>query len=397
MHTFFDLTQFLALPLRSGIQRVSFETVRHWPNHLPLVPVRVSAGRLLHLPDETFRQLHDYFTAAPTVADAAQVWLKRAGRELGEPLPDESIAGSALLNTDVFTGHEQLDFYESLFRAGLGDRVFLLVYDMLPWIEPQWFAQAIITFPLPYLRLLRLVSNLAFISTRTRDDFLMRVLRQKDRRDAGRTGKPIGPVLPLGADGLGRSAPTFDPVGRRFTVIGTLEPRKNVMAVLDAFAQLWTEKVNVELVFAGRMGWLGEDDQRRVRELARSEHHFTWHDHPSDAEVAELIRSCRATLYPSLAEGFGLPPLESLALGVPVIVSDCIPSVRDLGPQGQIRLQTADVDSIRGAVRRMLDDSEARRLREEIARLRLPDWQGFGRGIAAWVVNQGVPEFRHVG
>jgi glycosyltransferase involved in cell wall biosynthesis len=376
----FDLTEFLRKPMRSGIQRVTFEVVRHWPTAGgTLLPVRVSAdGQLLRLPSETFAHLRDYFSAVPGAAEVANDRLVQAGQELGEPLPTEEVGRSALLNTEVFTGATQLAFYEGLVKAGLGRRIFLLVYDMLPWLQPQWFRQAIVTFPLPYLRLLPSLPNLAFISGRAREDFLTRVLRRE---------RATGPVLPLGADGLGREKRAFDAGNRRFSLVGTLEPRKNVTGVLDAFADLWGEGVDARLVCAGRMGWLAEADQDRVRRLNEEEPRFTWLDHPTDGEVKELIRNSRATIYASWAEGFGLPPLESLALGVPVIVSGSLPSVADLEPLGQIRLPVPEAAAIREAVRRLLDDGEARRLQDEVERLCLPDWQGFGRELAGWVAG----------
>jgi glycosyltransferase involved in cell wall biosynthesis len=98
-----------------------------------------------------------------------------------------------------------------------------------------------------------------------------------------------------------------------------------------------------------------------------------------------VIRGSRATLFPSLGEGFGLPPLESLALGVPVIVASQVPSLGLIAPGGQVRLDRPDAQGIRAAVLDMLDDATARRKCQEITGLSLPRWADLGRACADWL------------
>src|SRR5262249_57828256 len=110
------------------------------------------------------------------------------------------------------------------------------------------------------------------------------------------------------SDGLGVAAPEFTPHSRRFTVVGSLEPRKNHRAVLDAFEALWDEGTEVELTFVGRWVFLEEDVRRRIDRLQAEEPRFQWLREQDDAAVRRLIRGSRATLFASQAEGFGLPP-----------------------------------------------------------------------------------------
>jgi glycosyltransferase involved in cell wall biosynthesis len=368
--------------MRSGIQRVSYELVRHWCGELPLVPVRIGPDRtLLVLPEETTDRLHAWFGNTEGAAEARS-WLLQAGRESGTPLEATPWLPHALLNTEVFCDLEQVAFYEEYLKGELGDRVFFLVHDLLPWLQPRWFHQAIVTFPLAYLRLLRFVRHLAFISRPTQAHFRTRMLRTPPDLPT-RTGS----VLPLGSDGLGTAAPAFRSANQRFSVIGTLEPRKNVLGVVEAFEALWAEGRDVQLVLAGRMGWLPERDRERVLSLARTEGRFTWLDQPTDEEIRHLIRSSRATIYASWAEGFGLPPLESLALGVPVIVTASLPSVADFPPWGQIRLENPTPAALQAAVRSLLDDDFARDRCAEIQQLTLPTWSGFARGMADWIAD----------
>jgi glycosyltransferase involved in cell wall biosynthesis len=381
----FDLTEFLREPLRSGIQRVSYELVRHWCGRYPLVPARIGTDRtLLVLPDEIIPRLHAWFANTEDAAEARS-WLLQAGREFGTPVEATPWTPAALLNTEVFCAENQVAFYEERLRSDPADRIFFLVYDLLPWLAPRWFHQAIVTFPLAYLRLLRSVRHLAFISGQVRCDFRSRILRAPPGLEA-----PTGPVLPLGSDGLGTAAPAFQSGNQRFSVIGTLEPRKNVLGVLEAFEPLWAEGHAVELVLAGRMGWLPDPERERILSLARTEARFTWLDRPTDEEIRALIRSSRATIYASWAEGFGLPPLESLALGVPVIVTASLPSVADLPPWGQVRVEQPTPAALQAAVRCLLDDDFARARYDEIPQLRLPTWSGFARGVASWIADCGL-------
>jgi glycosyltransferase involved in cell wall biosynthesis len=169
--------------------------------------------------------------------------------------------------------------------------------------------------------------------------------------------------------------PDFVPSRKRFTVVSSLEPRKNHRAVLDAFEALWADGADVRLTFVGRLVWLPDEDRRKLEEMRAGQPNFEWLPDLTDEAVRAVIRDSRATICASLSEGYGIPPLESLALG----------SLGMIGPQGQVRLKGADPESIRRAVLDLLDDDFAQRKCQEIAALRLPLWSDLGRETARWV------------
>jgi alpha-1,3-rhamnosyl/mannosyltransferase len=103
--------------------------------------------------------------------------------------------------------------------------------------------------------------------------------------------------------------------------VGTIEPRKNLQTLLRAFGQIVNETNHQpQLVIAGGEGWLTGEFNRVVnRSDFRERLRLT--GHLNDEDLRALYSSCRLFVYPSLYEGFGLPPLEAMACGAPVIAS----------------------------------------------------------------------------
>ena len=155
--------------------------------------------------------------------------------------------------------------------------------------------------------------------------------------------------------------------GRYLLTVGALRPRKNLEGALAAFERLGSEAEGVELVVAGGGGW-GDAEllervgaspaARRVRLTGRV----------SDEELCELYRGAECFLYPSRYEGFGLPPLEAMTCGAPVVSSDRTSMPEVLG-DAAVAVDPDDPDALADAVAALLH-SEPRRaeLRERGAR-----------------------------
>jgi glycosyltransferase involved in cell wall biosynthesis len=140
-----------------------------------------------------------------------------------------------------------------------------------------------------------------------------------------------------------------------FLVVGTLEPRKNVETAVRAHAGL-PEAIRrrFPLVLVGMRGWLtsrleGElkapVERAEVRPLG-----FV-----TDDELADLYSGATALLYPSVYEGFGLPPLEAMACGTPVITSN-VSSLPEVAGDAAVTHDPMDTDALRNAMRRFIDD-----------------------------------------
>jgi glycosyltransferase involved in cell wall biosynthesis len=191
-------------------------------------------------------------------------------------------------------------------------------------------------------------------------------------------------VIPEGVDP--RFTPDPDPervatvrdryeLPERFVLyVGTIEPRKNLTTLLEAYAELLRRRPEVGLVIAGGKGWLYEPFFERLRALGL-ERRVTLTGHVPDEDVPALMSAADVFAFPSEFEGFGLPPLEAMACGVPVVSSDAASLPEVVGDAG-VLVPPHDVGAWVSALDRLLDDASLRdRLRAEgIARARTFTW-----------------------
>lgn len=140
-------------------------------------------------------------------------------------------------------------------------------------------------------------------------------------------------VVPLAVRDAFRERPSVgSPVEGDYTVfLGNLELRKGIDVLLEAFTTVVSEVPGARLVLigTGALGW----DEVAARHAALFEDGTVTHaGHLSDADVAAVVAGARALVFPSRYEGFGLPPLEAMALGTPVIAARSDPLPEVLGP-----------------------------------------------------------------
>ena len=169
--------------------------------------------------------------------------------------------------------------------------------------------------------------------------------------------------------------------GGYLLTVGTIEPRKNVAHVLAAYARLPAAlRDRYPLVIAGARGWRSGRLERELRLLAeRGRVRFL--GHVADADLPALYAGAAAFVFASKYEGFGLPPLEAMASGVPVIVSDRA-SMPEVVGEAAWMLDPARPDATAGRIEALLEDSDARALlaRRGIERAALFTWESCARG-----------------
>jgi glycosyltransferase involved in cell wall biosynthesis len=192
---------------------------------------------------------------------------------------------------------------------------------------------------------------------------------------------PAVETLALGADFDAQSrsrVPARPPLPARLLCLGILEPRKNQSFLLDVCETLWAEGLSFELHLVGRMNpHFGKPIVARIDVLRRTRRkQLYFHRAASDAAVAELFSQARATVFPTIAEGCGLPLLESLWRGVPCVCSDLQVLRENADAGGCLAVRANDHAAWATALRRVLtDEALVERLSVEAETRPLPIWR----------------------
>jgi glycosyltransferase involved in cell wall biosynthesis len=154
-------------------------------------------------------------------------------------------------------------------------------------------------------------------------------------------------------------------LGDRFAVhLGTIEPRKNIVRLLEAFHTVRpTLGAGAQLLLIGRRGWLSEPIFDRIEHLSLGGA-VIHAGHLDRADAAELLRRARLCVYPSMYEGFGLPVLEAMAAGTPVLTSN-VSSLPEVAGDAAWLVDPFDTATLsEGLARVFTDDAVRDRLRE---------------------------------
>ena len=167
--------------------------------------------------------------------------------------------------------------------------------------------------------------------------------------------------------------------------VGIVEPRKNQAFLLEVAAGLWQAGVDFELHVVGRVNpHFGAPIERRMLALQRREPRFRYHRAATDAMLARLYGAARAAAFPTIAEGCGLPVIESLWRGVPCVCSD-LPVLRENTAGGGCLTAAVNdpADWTRQLRNVLTDDARYNRLRAEAVSRALPTWADTARAVQA--------------
>jgi glycosyltransferase involved in cell wall biosynthesis len=362
-----DCTELYQNPVRTGIQRVVRELLRHWPyDRIKARIARFDPVRgLVQLSERAVRVLTDQEPGAAAMSRDALIESLRSADTKADPLPSDHRE----FIPEMFYDHARCRFYDERQPA-------MLAYDFLPWLRPDLFASSSVVGLMPYLRLISKVPNVAFISSSTRLAYEARITRRP----------ASGPVLPLGADGLQVERQAWHDGRHGYVAFGSIDMRKNQHLILDAFTWLWSHGHDAPLTLIGRAF---EGRKLEWLDAARRFPLFRWLDSATDADIADAMRTTRATIYASENEGFGLPPVESVAVGVPVVAAASCPSVASQNSAGILRLKHVTADSISAAILTLQDDVAAAALWRDASAARLGTWQEFALAAAEWLDDAG--------
>ena len=228
------------------------------------------------------------------------------------------------------------------------------IYDMLPFVMPESFVYWHAVYQRAYFRhAVKKAERIITISKNSKED-ICRILKADENKIH---------VIPLATD-LSLDKYPGEESGKKWNLTapyilyaGAIHPRKNVARLIRVFQRLiQVKKIPHTLVITGSFRWKSS----QVKEAAegssiRDKIIFT--GQVSDEELAGLYRNCTVFVYPSLYEGFGLPVLEAMAMGVPVVASK-ISSLPEVAGDAAVLIDPYDDNEIFDAIWKILDDQE---------------------------------------
>jgi glycosyltransferase involved in cell wall biosynthesis len=270
--------------------------------------------------------------------------------------------------------HVSRDYTISRIRRVFGAMTVCLIHDLLPIDYPEYFNRG---WAPKYARLARNTGHLfdAAIANSSSTAISLRAYLQAQFADS--SGSLDIRVAPAGVDAFPRPQFTGQTARRPyFIVLGTIEPRKNHLLLLNVWNRLAeTVASPPRLIVIGARGWLIElvvdtlERSGRLHNLVEEQNRLT------DTAVGALLAHARAVLVPSFAEGFGLPLAEALASGVPAICSD-IPVFREVGRGAPEYLDPLNLHAWQEAVIEYSRPDSTRRAAQmqRIAQWRMPTW-----------------------
>lgn len=369
-----DFSQFVRWPHRSGIQRVLLELTRCWPGRVAARGGFRLSGRYYTLELDVIRKAIERVFREGAAVDARGA--ERMQQELTATARTEVFDSALPAPFSVFFLPEPtydpgtLQTMVELKRRGTP--VYALVMDALPATKPWLYPGRHHRETDRYFRVIADLDHVGFISSTAQRDVEERLRRSR---------VPDAIVAPLGGDGLRDVVlpPASEPADW-FVIVGTIEPKKAVGIALDAFELLTAQGNPQQLVVIGAPA----GDTAAISRL-RASRAVTWLESCTDRELAIRVSRARACLFLGENEGFGIPPLEAMTLGCPVIAGRSVPSLEDLSDAGQIRLPSVTPESVADAVSRFADPATNATARAAVRRVPIPTWSDFARRVADWI------------
>jgi glycosyltransferase involved in cell wall biosynthesis len=272
----------------------------------------------------------------------------------------------------------------ALFARARGPRVAIFhdaIALKLPELTP---AKTVARFP-AYLRELLAFDGIAANSEDSRQSLL------DYWQWLGVSNPPPVEAIPLGlsrpALGTGQISNFKSQISNSILCVGSVEGRKNHLALLDACEQLWARGLHFELHLIGLSHpQTGRAALDKIAALKAAGRPLRYSGPVDDATVATAYDACQFTVYPSLMEGFGLPVLESLAHGKPCLCSSRGALGEAARDGGCVTLDSMDADSLAAAILRLLQNPSALAALAAAARARtFKSWPDYAAELAAWL------------
>jgi glycosyltransferase involved in cell wall biosynthesis len=339
----------------------------------------------------------------------ARVWKHRLRKKPAAPTPAPScqtgtppriehvlfLWNRQVLFPELMPDSERLSVVSSLLQFAPIESS-LVVYDLMPLKHPD-LSEGNVDGHIRYLTLLRHAKRVSCISRAVQED-LLQYLSLLDQNAEG----PEVQTHLLGGDFTFQSVDNssqhqLDRAVPLVLSVGTLEFRKNHRRTLRAMVEAQRQGCRFKGVFAGTPGWLGREFIQEVAQYRDEGFDVEVHESITDAALNTLYTNAAFTMFCSLAEGFGLPIVESIAKGIPCITSDR-GSMREIAEKiGGCQLVDPESEAgIAQAIKNLLEDRQAYdRLRAEARRAKWTTWREYTHELYSFATaSAAAPESR---
>lgn len=287
------------------------------------------------------------------------------------------------LTAEVFAPHER-EGWEAILGAR-PCRLAVIYHDSIPMKFPRTtWPKSVARHP-AYLKMLARFDLVWAVSESSRSELL------EYWSWLGLRKVPLVKVIELGADfdGQSRGKATVSSEEKILLNVAILEPRKNQGLLLDACEVLWREGLEFDLHLVGRVNpHFGRVIEKRIKQATKTQSRLHYHAAASDAQVASLYARARASVFPTRAEGCGLPIIESLWRGLPCVCSD-LPVLRENADGGGcVSVPLDDLSAWVTALRQILtDETHYAQLAKEAQDRRLVTWKDTANAIRTELVT----------
>jgi glycosyltransferase involved in cell wall biosynthesis len=290
-------------------------------------------------------------------------WGQLAERVMNRQLADCLVGADVLLASDVVRYTQP------------GLKTIVTIYDMTTFLFPEYHTEETQSIQREKYRFAQDHADaIIAISESTKQDIIRFLGIEAERIHVVYAG--VSPEFkPLPEDVVEKTVAKWELVPKTYILhVGTIEPRKNLVKLIEAYDAVWRKRplTTPKLILAGAAGWFFKEVFATIEDLGLEEQ-VVYVGRVDDVDLPALYNGALFFVYPSLYEGFGMPPLEAMACGIPVLTSNGSSLPEVVGDAG-ILVEPDNIQSIAEGLSLLLEDSQEL-ARKGIERAKLFNWQ----------------------
>lgn len=242
----------------------------------------------------------------------------------------------------------------------LGFKVIVTIHDLTFYLFPEKFTvtkRLLFKYMLPLF--IKISDKIIAVSNNTKKDIL-KFFKISERKVIV-TFESYPEYYTYNNDSNDQNILTKYGIGSKYLLfVGMIEPRKNILSILKSFKEIDSD-LELDLVIAGKKGWYYKEIELYLEKLLRIgiKNKIIFTGYVSEPELKYLYQNAFIFIYPSIYEGFGIPPLQAMACKVPVITSN-LASLPEVVGDAAIMVNPYDINKISEAIRTLYNDLDKR-------------------------------------